>query len=231
MHNMILRNYISEINDLRFVQGKTLREIAQIFGVSKQRIGQLIGNTGFVATEKRREFIQSNIELTNKELSNLLNLSHSAISSYRGNQRHAVENKGAVGKGNKWEEWTAQLLKQKGYYPELLNYRAPYDILLNGKIRIDVKATDSECWLPGAKNPIMKFNVGKNKRQNCDFYFCVIINSLNYFIIPSIKVPEQMEQLQFSWPTSRCLQSNWQQYYKRWDLIDEWLNSEQPAEA
>lgn len=228
---MTLRDHASEINDLRFVQGKTLREIAQIFGVSKQRIGQIIGNTGFVAAEKNKEFIQSNPELTNKEISSLLNLSRSAISNYRAKKRHAIENKGTAGKGAKWEEWTAQLLKQKGYYPELLNYGAPYDILLNGKIRIDVKSTDREWWLPGAKNPIMKFNVGKNKRQKCDFYFCVIINSLNYFIIPSIKVPDQMAQLQFSWPTGRCLQSNWQQYHKRWDLIDEWLKSEQSMEA
>jgi transcriptional regulator with XRE-family HTH domain len=217
--NITLRNKLSEVKYLRFNQGWTLRKIGEKFGVSRERVRQLLGNTGFYSHNLRKEFVLSNPQMTNSELREILNVSDSSLSLIRGRQHHATNTKGVL-----CEDWTSETLVSLGYVSEPQSARAPFDILVNHIARIDVKSSLHKFFPHGVKNPVRKFNVGVgNKRSDCDFYFCVMSDTLDYFIIPSASVPDTRQFISFAWPDFYCAKSNWRLYYQRWDLLDDFL--------
>jgi hypothetical protein len=180
--------------------------------------------------ETRHDFIVSNAELTNTELADYLGVCHATITMHRGRQRHAIEPNCLPGIGAQWEEWTAELLVARGYMPELQPYRAKFDILVNGIVRIDVKTSFKKHLLPKMRHPIRKFKVKANYRKYSDIYFCIMGDTPDdYFIIPTSVVPESMNHIQFTWPFLKGRQRNWQQYHQRWDLLDAALANHNPT--
>ena len=94
-----------EIERLRFEEGLTLQEIGDRFDISRERVRQVVGNTGWIANKKRIAYVRSQIGKTNQELVKETGLSINTISRYRGDLHHmaGTDTESLVKTGNKWE--------------------------------------------------------------------------------------------------------------------------------
>jgi len=211
-----------EIKKLRLEEGWTLQRIGDKYNITRERVRQIVGNTGYISTprtEERNNFIKSQTEKTNNELSEELGISYQYISQIRGNTRHAIE------KGNKslttgveWEEWAHEYLLKNKIENELQPIRSPYDIIALGNVFIDVKVATKPCETgKGLISPQYHFhpNINHNK---ADIYMLIIAPLEDVFIIPA-KLIENMDSVYFCWPTTRPEIGKLQKYYNRLDII------------
>lgn len=214
---------ICEMRKLRD-NGATIQSIANIYGISRERVRQLIGNTGYAASavtkSERQKIVDSNKDLTTPELAEKLGITAKNISR---NYHHPVSGDGTAARGNRAEVRAAEILRHNGFMPELMPLHHPFDILVNGIVRVDVKAAYTPLSSPSivAKlvNPMWRFNVKKYTRHKCDIYFCLIMETGDIFVIPSKDIPETMHGLSFCYPTDRPELSKWQNYQDAYDLI------------
>lgn len=70
--------------------------------------------------------------------------------------------------GIKWEKQIANMLAEKGHKVELTSTKHPYDLLVDGCVKIDVKAANASI-VRGSK--IHAYRIAK-RQQTCDFYVC-----------------------------------------------------------
>lgn len=75
--------------------------------------------------------------------------------------------------GIRFEKYIAELLEKQGFKTELTTVKFPYDILVNGRVKIDVK-TGRKVESKAGK--YYTFNLEK-KQQTCDVCIAVCINS------------------------------------------------------
>lgn len=112
---------------------------------------------------------------------------------------------------------------------------APYDLLLNGKIRVEVVAagvtndnsfkflfgSSAKRELIESENRIQLSNGRFKKiyRKTCDFFvFCGIENTdVYYWIMPSDELPDTMQTLSLTIPPS---QSKYEPYSDAWYLLE-----------
>lgn len=118
-----------------------------------------------------------------------------------------------TGLGEEFEEIAKELLENNGFKCNLTPLRFPYDILANGRVKIDVKvANKRKVGLSDA----YAFRLAKSM-QTCDIYMAFAINSKKeiqkLYIIPSNVVSGKVQL---------CMgtnQSKYDIYLDRWDLI------------
>ena len=212
---------ICEMHKLRD-NGATIQAIGDIYGISRERVRQLIGNTGYVAAafirDERQRIVDNSKDLTTPELIQKLGI---MARSVRRNYHHPVAGNGAVSRGNQAEVRAAEILRRNGLSPELMPLHHPFDILVNGSIRVDVKSAYKPLQSPSRKNtsPMWSFRIRENTREKCDFYFCMIAETEDIFVIPSKDVPDNMDNIAFCFPTERPELSKWQNYQDAYDLI------------
>ncbi|QIB68245.1 hypothetical protein Ami103574_02475 [Aminipila butyrica] len=72
-----------------------------------------------------------------------------------------------------FENYVLKLLQRRGYDVELTTIRYPYDLLVNGRVKIDVKVSRS---IVNKAGEYYTFNLEK-KQQTCDVYIAVCINN------------------------------------------------------
>lgn len=215
---------LKEMVDLR-KNGYTLQKIGDKFGISRERVRQLIGNSGYMAFdlmhEERDRIVEESKDLTTPELRKKLGIYNIPKRNYH----HPVEN-GDSGtyRGNVSEVRAAEIIRQHGFIAELMPLGHPFDILVNDSIRVDVKSAYHSLTSPSilrrSASPMWKFKVGKNRRDLCDFYFCIITETEDVFIIPSKDVPANMQFLAFCYPTERPEIAKWQNYHDAYDLLE-----------
>jgi len=230
-----------EMRYLRMVKRWSLQKIGDRYGVSRQRVHQIIGNTGFQANEyfdtlKDEDWLKETAHLTNDEIALQLNTTIDYVAKHRGGFRHAVrkDENSAVSKGFLWEEWASEKLSEVGIENELMPLRHPFDILAFGNVRIDVKSAETPRSSPSMKNisPTWSFKVNAgNKRDDADIYMLVIAGLDDVFVVPASKIPTKREFLVFAWPTSRPELSKWQKYINRYDLIEKVAKQETKMSA
>ena len=212
---------ICEMRKLRD-NGATIQAIGNIYGISRERVRQLIGNTGYAAAtvikNERQNIVNINKDLTTPELAEKLGVS---TRGFARNYHHPVAGDGPAARGNQAEVRAAEILRHNGFMPELMPLHHPFDMLINGSIRIDVKSTYKPLRSPSRKNtsPMWTFHVKQDTRHKCDFYFCMIAETEDIFIIPSKDVPDNMDNITFCFPTERPELSKWQNYQDAYDLI------------
>lgn len=170
-----------EMEYLRFDKLLTLAQIGEIYGISRERVRQLIGNTGkdFIGKIRKQQVFELP-NLTNNELAEKLNLSYETVCKYRSGTRHAIEKNCNCYVGAQAEEIVSKKLIKHKIPNKLMPANHPFDILLDNGIKIDVK---SRKPVPDAKG-IFHYQIDKNKTKNKpqpDFYALVINNDV-YFI-------------------------------------------------
>lgn len=219
---------IEAIQYMRFTQNRTLQEIGDHYGISRERVRQILGNTGDIVvrqrTKEKVEFIQNSTHQTNDQLEKNL-FSKFGIKfggrlyKIRSTTRHAISG-GAFGQGTEAEDLVSEKLNSMGIRNEQMPHHHPFDIkLANGKT-IDVKAAFRPCVTSKAQtNTMYRFGVGKDRRGDyCDFFICYIKPTEDFFIIPNENV-NMVQTLYINWPTPERSWAGWEEYHNRWDLL------------
>lgn len=132
-------------------------------------------------------------------------------------QKLNLEHKGiATAVGRKYEEYAAKQLEQKSFKAELMKRRYPYDILADGVVKIDVKASH---LYKGKQGNFFTFNIEKAK-PTCDIYIAYCIDGkesvCKTYIIPSAKLTDKT---QLSVGEHKSIYDS---YLDRWDIVEEY---------
>lgn len=213
---------LEKIKNLRFSRNYTLQEIANEFRLSRERIRQLIGNTGRGYKNRRiRKLYENNKHLSNTELSEITGIVN--ISSYRKDGiRHKI-NGGSLKIGVYFEELVSKTLNKNGISHKLMPHNHPFDILLDNGIRIDVKSVSPSRLLTKITNTY-SFNPNKKRRGNyADYFICVLIDTEEMFVIPSSEI-KKSSPIRFSWPRpTRGKESKYHKYHNNFDVLQKQL--------
>ena len=212
------------MNDIRTMYqmrlgGKTLAEVAREFGITKERVRQLLKSYGLktagCVSGYRRATILSSPKETNNELSKKVGLSASAVCHYRRGIRYETNRAGAD-----VENYISDVLTKNKIPNKQMTHNFEYDILLADGTRIDVKSTSVSSKVSRfMKNPLFRFAVRKNVKPNsCDFFICVL-PSMEFFVIPNSEIAN-VESVYISWPKPKRSWAKWHEYYNRLDLLD-----------
>ena len=211
-----------EMYNLRFTHGKTLQEIASQFGVSRERVRQIIGNTGreFRVNWTKKKFMEYDLEAVS-DISSLPGVK-SVWQKVWGSYRHPNSNS----QGIEFEEMGNALLISKGFETKLMPHLHPFDILVNGEIKIDVKHSDFDISTLESQNstgptyPISHLKGGKD----CDLFLVFVPLGEEYsaFIIPSYEVAG-LDKIRIPWPSGKK-PSKWHKYLNRFDLLSDGWN-------
>src|SRR3990172_9189577 len=122
---------LDDMKKMRFDEGKTNTEIGGKYGISRERVRQLIGNTGRLFRQNwTKKLIQSGeIKLNHwTELENAPGVRKEWIRDW-GNHRHVILKPGSVRTGYIFEELASRILKDWGIENECMPFRYPYDIV------------------------------------------------------------------------------------------------------
>ena len=209
---------------MRFDSGFTLQEIGDKFDLSRERVRQILGNTGHLSSEYRiKQIKEAPPDISNQGLGDSLGVG----SLYVGRLRegwHIIDGVSGAAAGNGWEKWASNILTERGYTVELQPLGSHFDILLNELIKIDVKS--SSALMPPSLvgrsiNPRYTFHTRKClEREPIDIYFCIANETKDVFIIPYCDLPMPKMSMQFTWPTARPKIGKYQKYHNRYDLLD-----------
>lgn len=192
-------NRKDEMKELR--KTKTLQEIANIYGLTRERVRQIIGNTWDALKEARKEkmnkvindrgsFIESHEYLDNDELSKLMAEKFGVKQidyKLRSKSRHALKKESSIRLGAEAEEIVSNKLSELGIKNKLMSHVESFDILLENGIKIDVKSAQKPTSF--SKQPRYAFGVRKDKKgEYCDYFICYVFPEDVFYVIPSYEV-------------------------------------------
>lgn len=214
---------------LRTKMGWPLNRIGKKFGISRERVRQIVGNTGRVESVEKNDLITdikaAEYGTTDAELATELGVPVSTISRHRAGMARRISNENSKGRiGQIWEEWTADMLTKMGMACQLMPPKnRGYDLLVNG-FQVDVKVARSGGISPSLQgrmvNPAYSFGTNKIEGEEpIDFYCFIIAESEDMFIVPYGAVPSGTIQVRFCWPTARPTMGKYQKYHNRFDLL------------
>ena len=207
-----------KIIDLRVNKKWTLDKIGIFFGVSRQRIEQIVGNTDNIKTKAFR--IKKAVELQDLDVTKTTQEIKEITGRYSVNWfglRHPASS-GNAKLGYDAEEFVSKVLTDNGIPNKLTNSR-PIDIILDNGLKLEVKSRSKSQPTKTSKNfyyfPLIRDVV----KGTADFYILVI--NEDCFVIPSSDVPGH-GGIGFVWPKTTSKQgrfSNWTEYHNRVDLL------------
>jgi hypothetical protein len=115
--------------------------------------------------------------------------------------------------GQKYEGVAEEMLSSRGYAVERMSTKYPYDLLVNGHLKVDVKV--AKPYMLRGESRVHTFGINKVK-QTCDVYQLIALDEEEKiertFIIPS----HVLNVVSLS--VGR--ESKWNAYVDRWDLIE-----------
>jgi len=208
-----------EIFKLRTIELWTLQEIADKFGLSRQRIQGILGcNTGHVKSLRTEFKILSQPHKTNRELSKELDLSMKTIGSYRSNTCYRKEHHWGIN-GN-WLSYISKRLNEMDVQHERICDGFEQYILIYPDIKICARVT-SDVWNPPSskyKSPMYRFRV--DNTEEYDFIVFVIDKTWDCFIVPRDEMIAN-KTVGFCWPLLNKVGrgSIYRDYHERWDLL------------
>ena len=89
--------------------------------------------------------------------------------------------------GKEFEEVAKNILSEKGFVVERMVQNHPFDLLVNGTVKIDVKASN---LYNGTNGDYYSYNLGY-KNHSCDFFMLLELNNeevIKVMIVPSVDV-------------------------------------------
>ncbi len=206
----------------RHIKNYTNTAIAELFGeISRERVRQLIGNTGTGFVTRRKKAIwEQNKHLTNAELAEALELAQhkSASARYREGERHAIQGESGLSINHDHVMYVSKLLNSKGIEHEPTPLRHPYDLRLANGLRVEVLSASPMHPFPNLS--MYSFNTRQDvKGRFCDFFACVMSDTLNVFVIPA-HLTRVNSPIRFCFPKDYGKISKWVQYHNRFDLLE-----------
>lgn len=227
----------AEMKRLRFEQKWSLQTIADKYGLTRERVRQIVGNSGetFVNAPEK-QIILENPDMTTEELSSIVDLPMETVRRYRQGTRYKIGGDSNAAVGAAWEEWASDRLEEMGHSVKLMPYGSKYDLLVDGASRIDVKVSIAPRDYPsmrGMVNPSWSFNTKKD-RIDLDFYMVILAPTKDVFVIPADQVPSGRNYrgtVRFVWPTNRPELGKYQRFHGRYDLIASADAGDRPSRA
>ena len=117
--------------------------------------------------------------------------------------------------GNEWEVWAKKHLEELGFAVELTSTKHPYDLLVEGSVKIDVKFANSYMMHDVSK--VYTYRLAK-KQPTCDLYILIgkdhETGELKIYVIPSHHVKMNMVNM------GVC--SKYDVYLEKFDYISEY---------
>lgn len=218
-----------EMRRLRTEDGWSLQRIANKFGVSRQRVAQIIGNTGHLAKEKlEKRILEMPLTMKNSEVARKLGIGYRTVQRIRSGL--AVRPEGSWSANGKYNAKLViqQQLEEMGFEYEMFGSRADCDFIINGyRVRVNSRRTPKKIS-PSIKertdspSPRYTFTVGKTENslsRDIDFQILLIVDKGDVFVVPYDEIPEGQAQIIFCWPTQRPELGKYQKYHERWDLL------------
>lgn len=214
-----------DILRMRFELKMRLSEIAAIYGISRERVRQIIGmNTGYMSlgkygkTLENEQWLEQTKSLTNKQVGEIVGINTDRVSEYRSGIRHAVEERFAV--GAEYQEKISEKLQQFGIENTLSPMMKVPHIVTRGGLGIVVRVA-LPIWKTSPKMRSPQYRFLTKIRHGVDFFVFVARDVEAYFIVPASRVKEDMDYVIFAYPTmiENRLADPWQGYQNRWDLI------------
>lgn len=224
---------VLEMQKLRFEKNWTLQDIATRFDISRERVRQIIGNTGttgarnqkMVKKQKKILSLANRPDLSNQQIAEATGASVESVVAYRSRRnikiRHKI-NGGSAERGAVMEEWVSKLMTGLGIGNKLMPHIHPYDIELSNGLRVDVKSC--RPLKASIDTPLYSFNVrSRHHRHNkqTDMFVLVAENEAGkreVFIVPKESLHSSNTPIRFCWPPSKRV-SKWHQYHNRFDLL------------
>ena len=211
----------------------TLQEIANLYRISRERVRQIVGNTGVRPYNPKKaaqdQIIRASSDKTNSQLERELGVNKSQIYKARSGMRHKIEDTlESTHSGFMGEEKFKRDAEARGYSVELMSFRHQFDAMVNGSVNCDVKIATVPLETPTHKkqqmiNPIWNFSIGKKKKwKEVDVFPCLIFPLNLWFIVPAehIRAGGIRENIRFVYPHSGRGPTSFQKYENRWDIID-----------
>lgn len=212
-----------EMRRLRHVEKWSVEEIAALFGVSRQRAHQIVGNSGYknYKSERITQIIQARGSLeSNDEIAESLGLHQSTVSNRRRYIYHAVKPGDTnTRRHDDCKRWVKRVLERLGHEVVLQPLWHPFDMLLDGKVRVSVALSGTERRPPSQKlvSPGWAFNLTRALDEN-DFLLAVTAYK-DVFVIPTSVLPRRKGNIIFCYPSLRESMGKYQQYHERYDLL------------
>lgn len=201
---------------LRLEQGMSNTDIADMYGISRERVRQIVGNTGRMFRNEWTKELATDYDLSLVDDIKTLPGTQRVWKSLWGKFRHKAKG-GHIEIGQTYEAKASELLKSMGISNKLMPTHHPFDILLDTGVRIDVKRSEfdvsslqtQKCVSP--TYPIANMKYGKD----CDFFFVFVPDAI--FIIPASEV--STDRIRICYPQMGRKPSKWNQYKDRFDLL------------
>jgi hypothetical protein len=205
-----------EMKRLRMEDGWHLIDIANKYDISRERVRQIIGNTGkkFRTQWTEAKSVDYNLE----NIKDITSLPGTQIVWKRlwGKFRHQAKG-GNIKTGQEYENKASEMLNSLGIPNKLMPTHHSFDILLDNGLRIDVKHSIFDASSMKTQkyiSPTFPISNMKNGKE-CDFFFVFIPDAV--FIIPSSEV--RVDRIRIPYPQKGQKPSKWVQYKDRYDLL------------
>lgn len=205
-----------DMKKLRLEQGMSNTDIADMYGISRERVRQIVGNTGRMFRNEWTEKLAVGYDLESVEDIKTLPGTQRVWKSLWGKFRHKAKG-GHIEIGQAYEEKASKILRSMGIPNKLMPTHHPFDILLDNGIRIDVKKSEFDMSsLPTQKCASPTYPISNMKYgEDCDFFFVFVPDAV--FIIPSSEI--QVDRIRICYPQMGRKPSKWTQYKDRFDLL------------
>jgi hypothetical protein len=208
---------------MRFDKGLTLAEIGKIYSLTRERVRQIVGNSGHILrvnwTKRKLREIDLR-KITRDDLKNITGIKYVIKKAF--SETHHKVKKGDTGVfyGEMAEEYVRNLLCELGVQNRLMPYGHPFDILTDCGKRIDVKSASKKIKPPSQKaHPYYNISINKKKRGNYADFFVIVIEMRTVYIIPSKDLSENFGFIRIFYPPNLAKTSKWTQYINRFDLL------------
>ncbi len=211
-------NRVNKMKQMRN-SGKSLQEIADVYSISRERVRQIIGNTGksFLRTfaVAKLKSVEYSFDTTRDDIKNNIKRFKGMFLKKLATIPHKIKSVGQDA-----EIIVSEKLKDLGLENSLMRTGYIFDILLDNGIKIDVKASYKKGYTSKKqKSGMYSFHVQKQRKGDyCDFFICYIPDHNIFFVIPNCEI-NYVESLYIPWPITSRNWTPWAEYKDRFDLL------------
>lgn len=212
---------------MRHMLGMTLEEIGKGYGISRERVRQIIGNTGkdFRASWTKDLIKSGKIQFSHwTELPEAPGVKREWIRDW-GNHRHEPVG-GEVLKGYNFERVAHIILWAKGVGCKLMPFRCGYDIECENGARVEVTVSNVDISQMNSQNKsVYPTYAVVHRHSEIDFLFAFVPDGkgdYTYFVIPISALSHlktKDARIRIPYPPISNKPSKWHQYHERIDLI------------